>query len=258
MKIAACVITACPRDESLLRRTIESLAQAGWVDPLVVAEPWTEVPAGVRCLRNTHQLYAWPNHLRALAAGVGEALFERSGAILVSQDDVLYAKGLRSHLEESGAHGLTDGVLSCMATDCYKDRYPDPGVWRNIGQSTHGGGECKKCGDGTDEAPVKMSGTSGVVVWCRRCQDLLQGAYSALAYVYPVQTALELLADPQNQGPQQRFCVDPKVQRWMHSRRKEFWMRWPSMCQHIGELSSIRPEIPLTRERTASEWTESV
>ena len=93
--------TTAPRDESTIEESLESLAAAGWNDPLIFAEPGSPIPDFVKpetVLFRPQIMGAWPNWLLT----VMDLYLRRphADAYLMVQDDVVYAKGLREYLEE--------------------------------------------------------------------------------------------------------------------------------------------------------------
>jgi len=90
-------ITTAPRPTDYLPATIKSLAEAGWPDVQVFAEPGTPVPPGVPSIVAQRRLGPWLAFWTALSSLLATG---RHGASLaVFQDDVLVARNLRWWLE---------------------------------------------------------------------------------------------------------------------------------------------------------------
>ena len=84
MNWAVGVITA-PRPIATLRRTLPSLARAGFAAPLVFDD--------------ADRRGSWPNWLRAVTRLLHH--FPRADALLVCEDDVIFCRGLRAYLERT-------------------------------------------------------------------------------------------------------------------------------------------------------------
>lgn len=92
-------ITTAPRPGTpLLASTLESLLLAGWDSPVVFAEPDSNLN-DVRCevVQNTERLWPWHNFLQV----VRRAVESQSPHIVVAQDDIEAAIGLREFLDDT-------------------------------------------------------------------------------------------------------------------------------------------------------------
>jgi hypothetical protein len=99
-------MTTAPRRVPTLGRTIASLAAAGWGYPLVFAEPGIDagdIPERCYWRENEEKLGGWRNFINAVRGALEAA--EASGtddgeaALLIVQDDVVFARNVRPYLE---------------------------------------------------------------------------------------------------------------------------------------------------------------
>jgi len=81
----AVAVTTAPRPVATLEKTLASLRRAGW-DRCEVVE-------------DTHRAGAWPTWRRALRRLI--ECHPRADALLISQDDALFCRGLREYLERT-------------------------------------------------------------------------------------------------------------------------------------------------------------
>lgn len=207
-----CVVTTAPRPVPRLLETLASLNGAGW-EPLVVGEPGSPVPVNVDTSINETKLFAWPNHRHALALGLER--WPDADAILVSQDDVSYARKCRPWLELNWPSSFTNlGVVSLY---CPTHHTPDFEGWFCFPQNR-----------------LHLVGLGGV------------------AFCYPRPAAERLIANPP--APRDRLKVDIHVAFWCHREELEFWLPYPSLCQHIGEHSTVHGNLGLIPERRAETW----
>ncbi len=137
-------VTTAPRKQPTLARTLASLKAAGWDEIHVFAEPGVEQLPGCTWHQNPTRLSGWPNFVQA--SRVLSAL--DCDAVLLVQDDVLFAPSLREYLE------LTPwpkcGALSPYTAALYTNR--EAWGWR----------------------PVKYNGLVGALAFAIRPQVLRQ------------------------------------------------------------------------------------
>ena len=198
MRWSVGVLTA-PRPRSRLAETVRSLAQAGWSDLTLRAEPGTPVAQdrrGVRVVVNDRRLGPHLNFRTTLHGLLTEQ--PAADAYAVFEDDILVTKNLRSWLESRGLWPSDRvGVLS-LFTAAVNDR-PEDG-WHP-------------------------------------CVGLPGRAYGAQAFVFPPDCARAYLAMPQPRSTwgQQDYWVGW----WCLKSGLEYWMHSPSFVRHIGDASSI-------------------
>lgn len=154
----ATAITTAPRESSRLEATLSSVADAGWHDPIVVAEPDTPIPSSLaltRVLRNPHRLGPHRNFRRALSLLL--EIEPKAEAYGVFQDDIQMAGNLRVWLDSTGVWPSDRvGVLSLYTASA--NHSPQPG-WHS-------------------------------------CRDVPRRAHGALAVVFPPQSAAAYLSMP--------------------------------------------------------------
>lgn len=137
-------ITTAPRKQPTLARTLASLKAAGWDEVHVFAEPGVEQLPGCTWHQNPTRLSGWPNFVQA--SRVLSAL--DCDAVLLVQDDVLFAPGLREYLESTPWPKC--GALSPYTAALYTNR--EAWGWR----------------------PVKYNGLVGALAFVIRPQVLRQ------------------------------------------------------------------------------------
>lgn len=211
-------MTTAPRDNPTLQRTLESLAVAGWGDVRLFAEPETEIPAAFSALpisRRDVRLGAFPNWYLAL----GELVMRHPlvDAYLLCQDDVVFARGLRTYLEGHLWPSPRLGVVS---------------VYSACTQSTQG-----PMGFHVDKRGRDVGG--------------------ALALIFPNPAARAFLGHPyvlnhRRRGPEQGLHhIDAVVGEWCRRTRLPFYLHAPSLAQHIGDTSTIFPGAANSGHRRA-------
>ena len=111
-------ITSAPRDESTLQKSVESLLQTGFY-PTVFAEPDTDLNGiDVPVVQREELLGGWTNWLTTLT----DLLKANADAILICQDDVIYAKGIREYINLNWPAGAEMVSLYCSSS--YKGDSP--------------------------------------------------------------------------------------------------------------------------------------
>lgn len=92
------VVTSAPRKgESTLKRCIDSLVCAGWEDPVVFAEPGTNVPDGVSAVHNDVRRGCYYNWLFSAKWALENT---NASQILCVQDDALFHQDSRQFSED--------------------------------------------------------------------------------------------------------------------------------------------------------------
>lgn len=94
-------VTTCEREAPTLSTTLQSLAKAGWPEVGVLVD--SEKSGSRNAFLRTCEL----------------AINSMAPRILLVQDDVLFAPGLREHLERQAAH--RDGVVSLWLPEAHED-----------------------------------------------------------------------------------------------------------------------------------------
>lgn len=118
----ATAVMAAPREENYLPATIASLADAGWTDPLIVAEPGTQLPSKHRILAHQRREGPWASFRIALSALLSAA--PQADACLILQDDILLARNLRPWLETQlwpPDAGIVSLYLAEAQAECLSD-----------------------------------------------------------------------------------------------------------------------------------------
>ena len=218
-------VTTAPRREPTLKQTLHSLADAGWDQSRLFAEPETEIPAGFEDLpitRRDQLLGAFPNWYLGLAELVMRE--PRADAYLMCQDDVLFSEGLRAYLEESLWPESEVGVVSVYCPSHYA-------VGREPGF---------------------------------HAEDRGWHSWGALAYVLPADSARALLCDVRVvehrlNGPASGLRnIDSVVGRWCREAGRSYIVHVPSLAQHIGETSTIWTGTRNSQRRRADRFMERI
>ncbi len=221
----AVAVTTAPRKEATLELSLESLARAGWAQPLVFAEPGTDLPAGLepeRITRRRRTFGAWPNFFATLTELC--LLEPKADAYLLCQDDVLYAEGLRDYLEDQLWPAETLGVVS-LHTASHQDR-----------------------GDREGFFPA----------------DLGWDAWGAQAYVFPNAAARAFLrnvsvVNHRHRGPRDGLCnVDSVVGQWCRDSGLDYYLHTPSLTQHVGDTSTLWENARTKGRRIAATFNGEV
>lgn len=206
-------ITACPRPADVIQSTVDSIRDAGWDRVCINAEPGTPYINGAYYRSdNTENVGAWGNMLAAIEMGV----IANADLIAVAQDDILVAKDLRRYIEDTVPRENV-GYASPYLNKIFDKRLAEE----------------SSSGEGWVEAPPH-----------RR-----EGGYGACFLVVPL-AAAKLLLDV---GV--RNTYKHGSDRWIgkftrQNDLKAFWHR-PSLVQHRGAHSIIRPDQTLNEHRTS-------
>jgi hypothetical protein len=184
---------------SYLARTLSSIADAGWRELTIFAEPATAIPGnaeGCRIIRNSRCLGPHRNFRAALAGLVDSQ--PGVDAYAVFEDDIALTAGLRAWLESGGLwpSGRV-GVVSLYTAAINHQLQPG---WH-------------------------------------ACPELPKLAQGALAYLFPPESARSFLSTSplSYTWGQQDFWVGW----WCRRVGLEYWMHSPSFIRHLGEVSSI-------------------
>ena len=194
-------VTTAPRKESTLQQTLSSLANAGWSELTVFAEPDTQVPELLRkqtwCQR-PHKMGMFSNWYLSLTEMVLTA--PNADAYMICQDDVEFSRGLRNYLQQKLWYGSNPQVVSVYTAGAHENP-KQPGFSRlNAGWDT--------CG--------------------------------ALALIFPKAVAHCILSDPvllqhRITGPLGgKGCIDSVVGAWCDLRGVDYVVHSPSLAQHTG------------------------
>jgi hypothetical protein len=198
-------VTTAPRKVPTLARTLDSLARAGWDNPLIFAEPGTVIPRAVSqgtMVQRPVTLGEWCNWYLGLSE-----LYQRdpwADAYLMVQDDVLFCQNLREYLE---------AVLWPAETAAVASLY-----------NPLAGPTCD-CGFEKVSAGIGMPG--------------------ALALLFPNAAVRMLLGDRKvllhrRRGPTAgRRLTDVVVGQWAERSGFPAYLHVPSLCQHIGDTTTV-------------------
>lgn len=118
-------ITTAPREPSTLRKTAESLVEAGWNEATVFAEPSSQLaglPDGMNVVHRVSKMGAWANWISAISE-----LYLRNpeaDAYFILQDDVELCKSVRRYLEASLWPESRLGFVSLYSPSIYQGPGP--------------------------------------------------------------------------------------------------------------------------------------
>lgn len=145
-------------------------------------------------------------------------------AVIVFQDDLLVAKGLKAYVDrmEWPAPVEQMGVVSLYCAGPHAK--PDRGLWR---------------------FPLSADDSES---WAK--------VYGALAFVWPRAAAEKFLADPP--AVMGRSLCDQLIGAWCAKNDLQMWVHSPSLIQHIGKVSSFGPVDSLTKYRVATDFVENI
>jgi hypothetical protein len=206
IKWAVGMITA-PRPIPTIGATLASLAAAGW--------PRTEVSIfsddeRSGCYRG------WLVALRTLAFSS-----PRPTRILLVEDDVEFAAGLRGYLE----HAIRSGAI-------------DADSWYSLYRA-----------GGLHEPFDGPAGDFPAVVAPRQC-------FGSLAYVLTPELARKFCDDPP--FPAWRDGTDRAAGEFCRQHRIPYRVAWPSLVRHIGEVSSLDRSGGMEVNRQCREWARAI
>ena len=204
-------MTTSPRRPATLERSARSLMQAGF-SPLLCVEPETALPVSLQALprvQRVERLGAFGNWLQTV-----QDLFDNdpdAEAILVVQDDVIFAPDLRRFLEHDLWPAQDCGVVSLYSPQ--KAGYEDDGP-----------------------------------VGCRQVNG--RWLIGACAYLFPRVVAEELVRLPlarewrgrargQSQTAVDRKAIDTFVGHALEQMQRSVWYYNPSLAQHISPVSTL-------------------
>jgi len=218
-------MTTAPRKQPTILRTLHSLLDAGWNDLRLFAEPGSEIPDAFSRLpisqRDT-RLGAFPNWYLALSELVMRE--PQADAYLLCQDDVLFAQGLRSYLEERLWPAERLGVVSIYSAGSQSTRGPDGFHIDNRGWDVGG----------------------------------------ALALIFPSSAARAFLSHPyvlkhRQRGPEEGMhFIDAVVGTWCQRTGFPFYLHAPSLAQHIGDASTLFSGAANDGPRQAGAFASSI
>jgi hypothetical protein len=218
-------MTTAPRERPTLRQTLQSLADAGWNDLRLFAEPKSEIPEEFSQLAvswRDGRLGAFPNWFLGLSElAMRDPLAD---AYFLCQDDVLFARGLRSYLEARLWPAPRLGVVSVYSPASQSSRGPD--------------------GFHIDDRGWDVGG--------------------ALALIFPNSAARAFLGHPyvlnhRRRGPAGGECfIDAVVGEWCHRTGLPFYIHAPSLAQHIGDTSTLFPGAGNSGPRRAGTFVNQV
>lgn len=195
----ATVIRTAPRPTSYIEGTIDSLAKAGWNDPIIWSEPGAAIPDVVRGPRVivNHQRLGPHFTFRAAMNGIVE-LFPDADAYGIFEDDIQITRGLRCHLETVDLWPSDNvGVLSLYTAGA----------------------------------------NAGEIPGWHQCSRIPERAIGALAFIFPRRAARLFVSTPP--ASRNWNQADYWVGYWCKLMKLEYWMHSPSFVLHVGVESSI-------------------
>ncbi len=214
-------ITTAPRRKPNLGEMLQSLFKAGWETPTVFAEPesdLSQVPSSIEVCQRTRTLGAWPNFLLALTELVLRE--PHADAYFMCQDDAVFCLGLRDYLEQ--------------------ELWPD-----------------KRVGVVSLHTPSHQAHENRVGFFPK---DVGWGAWGAMAFIFPNSSARAFLRDPavinhRNRGMGEGLKnVDSVVGNWCRSTQIPFYLHSPSLCEHIGETTTLWSKDSLEGKRSSADF----
>ncbi|HUY88401.1 MAG TPA: hypothetical protein VMV10_06685 [Pirellulales bacterium] len=214
-------VTTAPRREPTLARCLKSLAEAGWNEPRLFAEPSVETPANLPTSRRDVQLGAFPNWYLGLTELVlREPLAD---AYLMCQDDVLLAASLRAYLERTLWPGERVGIVSAYRPSHYEQRGP---------------------GYQIEDRGWETWGALAYVFPNPSARALL---------------ADPLVINHRHHGPASGMQnIDSVVGSWCLRSKMPYFVHVPSLAQHIGHTSTIWQSCQAAGPRRAAEFLERI
>lgn len=214
-------VTTAPRGNSTLSRMLTSLADAGWPDAYIFAEPDSPnegLRPGDRWCPRGIKLGAFSNWYLSLTELVLRE--PDADAYFLCQDDVVFCRGLRDYLEQILWPNPSPQVLStyCAAVQ-------DRGETFGFQELDEGWQTC-----------------------------------GALSLIFPNGVARALLCDStflhhRRNGPLKGMVsIDAVVGSWCRKSAITYFVHSPSLTQHIGEQSSLWGHLGLSPRRSASSF----
>jgi hypothetical protein len=208
VRLWAVGVTTAPRERPTLKRTLESLADAGWEEPRLFAESMEfplELALRLPISPRGERMGAFPNWFLGLSELILRA--PKADAYFMCQDDVLFARGLRRYLEEQLWPAERLGVVSVYSAGSQSSRGPD--------------------GFHVDDRGWDVEG--------------------ALGLIFPNSAARAFVGDPgvlkhRQRGPDRGMHhIDAVVGAWCARSGLPFYLHAPSLAQHIGDSSTLFP-----------------
>ena len=120
----AVAVTTAPRgNENTLAVCLDSLITAGWYDPVVFAEPGSDVPRGIKVIHNETKRGCWHNWLYSAT----HTLANTSASIIMTvQDDSLFHPDSREFVEAHCLWPTEDtGIVSLYTASHYSELKPN-------------------------------------------------------------------------------------------------------------------------------------
>ena len=227
----ALAITTASRGENYYDQCVRSLVKAGFTQAVVAVDGgeqswygdahWDFEDGCVLSCNNRQSIGPWPNFLHAMRLALADK--PDAAGVMVVQDDVIVAKGLRGWLDKNLWPGLAPlcGVVSvyCAGANVERGR---PGWWYY------------------DEG------------------DLPSKPYGACCVILERKIAERLLANPPGHGG--RTKTDIRLGKFCKDSGRRYWTHTPSLAQHIGKVSTLEyaDTRPWEGVRCASDFVEDV
>lgn len=214
-------VTTAPRREPTLAHCLQSLAEAGWKEFRLFAEPGVEIPADLPASRRDERLGAFPNWYLGLTELVlREPLAD---AYLMCQDDVLLAANLRAYLERTLWPCERVGVVSVYRPSHYE-------------KNGHG----------------FQIEDRGWETWGALAYVFPNPSARALL-------CDPLVVNHRHHGPAKGMHnIDSVVGSWCLRSKLPYFVHVPSLAQHIGHASTIWQSAQASGPRCAAEFLDRV
>lgn len=282
MRISSAVITTAFRKVDYLGETLESLRLAGFPDPDIFHDD-DEKPIG-----------AFRNWKRALRSMLHEDNY--SDAILIFQDDIKVAKGLRGWIEEVGwpSDPSRIGVVSFytamphhreetgwyqlpldqISYGCYPEELdaslgahlrehkfnPKSVEFRFTLPAAFMSAAYFKVHDRDRPHFIRLyyeKNDAGEWEWVFPPAEKFPWALAYGALAYLIPIDSARKLLDDNPHPESKNQIDLKIGEWCQDTGLQYWMHSPSLVQHVGEVSAIC-EAGLTEHRRAACYVEDV
>lgn len=214
-------VTTAPRKSPTLESCLQSLSLAGWDSPRLFSEPFaskSKIFSNYPFSMRSTTLGVFPNWYLGLTE-----LYLRmphADAYLMFQDDALVARDARAYLENTLWPAAEVGVVSLYCPS--REHVRDLTGFREINRG-----------------------------WA---------AWGAVAYIFSNPGVRQFLSDPvvlnhRHHGPSDGVRnIDPVVGSWCQRNQLPYFVHIPTLVQHIGATSTIKPASGLKGNRVAIDF----
>ena len=202
------VVTTAPREKETVHKCLASLLTAGF-SPTVFAEPGSQDTSGLETFTNKERLGLWRNWVKAASW----ALEQDTEYVITCQDDIVIHPDSLSFLEKSLLPGENVGLVSLYCSRVYEGIFKEEERQRGYN---------------------KLNANS---LWGACC---LLFPREVLRDVLEHQVALEWTGPPDHHLPPEEVKnSDTVIGTIIRKLRRDMWFLWPSLVNHIGEVSSV-------------------